>query len=102
MRKKIIFWSFNILVKVKVPVFLIKHYAVKMYVWGTECLAPRIFNLDSSWKWRHCPVALPPRKKPQVPIRQEAQWRSGHEGEENRVGSCLELNLHIPVVQTIA
>jgi hypothetical protein len=32
-----------------VPVLLTKHHSMKAY-WGSECLAPRIFDLGIRWR----------------------------------------------------
>jgi len=44
----VIFMCIKVNGKVKLSLLLTKHHAMKTY-WGSEDIAPRILNLDTSW-----------------------------------------------------
>jgi hypothetical protein len=56
-------------IKVKLPLCLTKHHAMKLY-WGSGCIAPFVLNLVTRWWWV---ISFTPRgKSPTVPTGQKA------------------------------
>ena len=64
----------RLLTKVKMPMYLIKHHAMKINF--DECMAFYIISLSTKWRWMVSfrPISFVPKGNSPVPFVQEAGW----------------------------
>jgi hypothetical protein len=84
---------------------LTDHHAMKTY-WGSECIAPRILDLGTKWRWVVSFMLLPfypQRESPWYPLDRRLggpHIRSGRGGEDKN--SQPLPGLELPIIQSVA